>query len=841
MVTTGIAQYPFVGDSSKGQLSFPYGATLQVVQPLLNKNGWVSGWYDGQKGWFPVSFVSIQQQQEQQQRVYPQQIRVPQQQPGVVVDDDETSALTLPTTFQSKVHIPQHEDDDMTTASTISFSGFDLNRVEIMGGKGNNVATSLPTMNHSPWQTNRQVQDSLAGFKSEIHSDSNANKKKKKKRESSKTKPSPATSTNNAQKRKTQKSKKATVAPVSIPENKFPTDATIVLKKKKKRPSKQGKNDSTVVAMKEESMARKKEKQKVTRPSVTGASCKEVIATKPKKKAVKLATNKSRKKSLPAFEANEGTILQEEEEPTGTTEEQLGTAYSSIRSTNHVMETSDAVSAIKSLLVTSDTESHKYKDGQKSHSKNERKKKVKENSEPIEQTIIQMTGKKTMPMGSLQAPTTIVQKEISTLPVVETVSDEDSDSEESQGVLNVDENHDDAITLFPNYVDAGAFAYTEASSKPAGPAPKIPQTVARSNGDKESNAVSSRTITTGDCGARAVSPATDMTRNTLIGKRAPNSVSSLQQNNTLEECTDPNEPMVMTSQPCKARCGFNGSFATDWYCAGCYSAVMTATRSAALGNTNVKSHIDTRPSTFVGQGLRPNGSAPQGMSSPMVAHQVATNGHMNMQQMMNVPTMTMMGAQGAISGVPVVSPLSQPQQVPSMVLTGSSPTHTMDPNLNLSKQIATTAYKMVGTAAPSKTTGTFPCKMECGFYGSPKTEGYCNKCYCSITSRQEAGQRTIEPTDFMGAVSMTRSKGQLCKMQCGFYGSFQTDGYCTSCYRNHKESAFKKATKDNSSPLDRTSPSLSSATAKRCKMECGFFGSAATNGYCSNCWRKIHR
>lgn len=54
-----VAKYPFHGDSTQGQLSFPVGAV--IVQSMDDqhapRNGWMHGDFQGSVGWFPANLV----------------------------------------------------------------------------------------------------------------------------------------------------------------------------------------------------------------------------------------------------------------------------------------------------------------------------------------------------------------------------------------------------------------------------------------------------------------------------------------------------------------------------------------------------------------------------------------------------------------------------------------------------------------------------------------------------------------------------------------------------------------------------------------------------------------
>lgn len=53
--STARARFAFAGNPSNGQLSFPVGAEITVCSG--NNNGWLEGYYNGQKGWLPVTHV----------------------------------------------------------------------------------------------------------------------------------------------------------------------------------------------------------------------------------------------------------------------------------------------------------------------------------------------------------------------------------------------------------------------------------------------------------------------------------------------------------------------------------------------------------------------------------------------------------------------------------------------------------------------------------------------------------------------------------------------------------------------------------------------------------------
>ena len=57
-----IAQYSFQGNPQLPQLSFPQGAIIDAKPEKGVNQGWMFGSYMGRKGWFPESYVELQQE-----------------------------------------------------------------------------------------------------------------------------------------------------------------------------------------------------------------------------------------------------------------------------------------------------------------------------------------------------------------------------------------------------------------------------------------------------------------------------------------------------------------------------------------------------------------------------------------------------------------------------------------------------------------------------------------------------------------------------------------------------------------------------------------------------------
>jgi Variant SH3 domain len=58
MIVKATALHAFHGNPAQKQISFPAGAEIEADRNREN-NGWMAGSYRGQKGWFPVSYVSF--------------------------------------------------------------------------------------------------------------------------------------------------------------------------------------------------------------------------------------------------------------------------------------------------------------------------------------------------------------------------------------------------------------------------------------------------------------------------------------------------------------------------------------------------------------------------------------------------------------------------------------------------------------------------------------------------------------------------------------------------------------------------------------------------------------